>query len=448
MKTWFFTILIYFLSVIVLLGQESFELSDCLVYTLNNSPKIKSEKLSQEKETVTLYQQKSNFLPQVDAFLNYHNYFSDLPTYIFPQAEGSNLADVPLDGPYPVQLGLPHNLNTGFEINQTIFDMNFFGNNELNQHFQNYKEIKLNIAEEEILYQVAVIFYQLATNEERLDFLNMNLERLNKLQSIVRLQVDQGFARQTDFDKLMVKTSNLKSRKNKLESGIKQQTRYLKLMMGMEQTTEINLVYDQNKTFNPGITKMDEGGLMSTKLLEEQRELNKMNAKKINADYYPRLQAYAAFLFQAQREKINFFESNQDWYNIHQWGLKLSVPIMRGFEKKNKKEISEIVNAQLNYGIEQKQEQDQLEFQNAVTELEVARAEQESQLANVSLAERMYQQSELSYEQGTMLLMDFLDSEATLRESKMMYATALMDTRMAELKILKASGSLKELVNQ
>ena len=70
------------------------------------------------------------------------------------------------------------------------------------------------------------------------------------------------------------------------------------------------------------------------------------------------------------------------------------------------------------------------------------------QKQNVELAERMYQQSQLIYEQGSMLLMDFLDSEATLREAKMMYATTALDTRLAELKILKASGSFKELIEQ
>ena len=133
---------------------------------------------------------------------------------------------------------------------------------------------------------------------------------------------------------------------------------------------------------------------------------------------------------------------------MHQWGLKLSIPIMRGFEKKTKKEISEIVDTQLSFGLEQRQQQGEVEFQNAVLELEVARAEQESQAENVALAERVYKQSELSFGQGTMLLMDFMDSEATLREAKMIYATAILDTRLAELKILKTSGKLKELVNQ
>ena len=431
-----------------LCAQESFDLSDCLVYTINNNPEIRSEKLNQKRELTTMMQSKSSYLPQVDAFLNYHNYFNDLPTYIFPQTEGSNLAGIPINGPYPVQLGLPHNLNTGFEINQTIFDMGFFGARALGQTFQNFNELKLSIAEEEVLYQVAVLYYKAGINYEKLKFLNHNLLRLEKLQSIVSLQVEQGFAKQTDYDKLLVKTVNLNSRKNKLETGIKQQIGYLKLMMGLEQSEDIAINFDGDNSLSALPTSIDKGPLLQEQLIEEQRELNQMNAKKINANYYPKLQAYAAFLFQAQRDRVNFFESNQDWYNIHQWGIKLSVPIMRGFERKNKMEISEIVDAQLEFGLEQKKEQAELEFQNAVTDLDNARTEEEVQRGNVELAERIYQQSELSFEQGTILMMDLLDSESTLRESKMNYATAVLDTRLAELKILKSTGKIKELINQ
>lgn len=446
--TLFFLVAFSWFSTATIYAQTKFELSDCLVQTLNNSPKLRAEQLSQEKETAVMYEEKSNYLPQIDAFLTYSNYFDQLPTYIFPQKEGSNLAGEQLNGPYPVQLGLPHNLNTGFEISQTIFDMNFFGNGIINQHYSSYKNIRLSIAEEEILYQVAVLFYQIAVNEERLKFLNLNLERLKKLQGIVGLQVEQGFAKPTDLDKLLVKTSNLNSKKNKLKGGIQQQVRYLKLMMGLEQEEEIEIEYDEEIGFDPGIGTYETGELLEEQMMEEQRELNKMNTKKINANYYPKIQAYAAFLFQAQRQQFNFFEGNQDWYNQHQWGIKLTVPVLHGFAKKNKKQISEIVDAQLSFGIEQKQEQNLVEFQSAIVELEVARQEQSSQQENVALAERVFTQSELSYEQGTILLMDFLDSEATLREAKMMYATALLDTRIAELKILKASGNLKELVNQ
>jgi outer membrane protein len=428
-------------------AQQQFNLSQCLDYTLIHSPKLKAEKLSQEKETVELLEQKSAYLPHIDAFVNYHNYFSDLPTYIFPTAEGSVLAGEQLTAPYAVQLGLPQNLNTGLQLSQTLFDIGFFGNGPLREKYQAYNNTRLSIAEEEALYQVAVLFYQVALNEERLGFLDMNLERLHKLQDLVKLQVAQGFAKQTDFDKLVVKTSNLQSGKSKLQSGIAQQIRYLKLMMGMSQEEQIIIEYDESEKLNGDFSSLEKGEISEEKLLKDQQELNKLNAKRLNATYYPKLQAYAAFLFQAQRQQLNFLASNQDWYNIHQWGLKLSVPIMRGLEKKNKKEISEIADAQLAFGLEQRQALSEVEFQNAVAELEVARGELSAQAANVELAERVYKQSELSYEQGTMLLMDFLDSEATLRESKMIYATAILDTRMAELKILKVTGNIRELVN-
>jgi outer membrane protein len=429
-------------------AQGSYDLTDCLVYAFNNSPKLRSERLAQEKEATTMMEQKSDFLPQVDAFVQYHNYFNDLPTYIFPQSEGSILAGESLTGPYPIQLGLPHNLNTGLEINQTIFDMNFFGNGALQQHYQAYQDIRLSIAEEEVLYQVATLFYQVALNEERLDFLNMNLDRLQKLQDIVKLQADQGFARQSDYNKLLVKTSNLQSNKNKLQSGIKQQTRYLKLLMGMDQEESLILEFGQGRLSETDLHSGEKTELLEQQLLKEQHELHLLNTRKLNAEYYPRLQAYAALLFQAQRQQFNFFASNQDWYSIHQWGLKLSIPIMRGFERKTKKQLSEIVDEQLSFGLEKKQIQGEVDYQNAISELEVARIEQEAQRENVVLAEQVYEQSELSYEQGSTLLMDFLDSEATLREAKMLYATAILDTRLAELKILKASGKLKELINQ
>ena len=431
-----------------LYGQVTFTLEDCLIHTLENSPKLKAEKLNQQKEEAAQLQLKSNFLPHVDAFLNYHNYFNDLPTYIFPQPEGSNLSGIPSDAYYPIQLGLPHNLNTGLEINQTIFSMNFFGNREISEHLSNYKDLKLSIAEEDQLYEIAVLYYQIAMNEGRLDFLNMNLERLQKLLPVVALQVENGFAKPSDRDKLLVKTSNLRSQKNKLEAGIQQQMNYLKIVMGVDENEELALDHQSEELLRYDLAVLGEDEDVNAMMLKEQRALNQLNTRRINAEYYPKLQAYAAFLFQAQRDRWNFTEQGQDWYNIHQWGVKLSIPVMHGFEKKYRKELSEIVDQQLAFGIEQKHIQSKVEYENAVLNLEVARAEEKSQQENTELADRIFQQSELAYEEGTMLFMEFLDAEATLREAQMMYATAKLDTKLAELKILKVTGNLKDLIDQ
>lgn len=428
-----------------LFAQTSINLSECLSYTLSNSPKIRSELLQQEHENTEMTQKRSDFMPRVDAFMNYQNYFSDLPTYMFPAEQGSVLAGESLTNPYALELGLPQNLNTGLELSQTVFDMNFFGNRQLLESYGNYSNTKLTITQEETLHQSAVLFYQTAINIEKLKFIDANLARLSKLQGIVKLQVEQGFAKQTDLEKLMVKTANLQSTRNRLSGGIKQQTGYLKLIMGMDQDEEIILNYEDD----PGVS-LDSisSENLEVQLLQEQRDLNSLNSHRLNAEYYPRLQAYLAFLFQAQRQNFNFFSKGEDWYNIHQWGLKLSVPIVHGFEKKSKRAINEVVDHQLALGIEQKQAQNDLELVSAQEEFAAARSELTAQEANMALAEKVYGQSELGFSQGTVLLMDYLDSESTLREAKMNYATAVLDTRLAELKILKVTGNMKELVNQ
>ena len=354
------------ISGITVYAQDSYDLVECLSFTLENSPKLESEKLSQEKETLELMEQRSSFLPSIDAYVNYHHYFNDLPTYIFPVQEGSVLAGEQLDSPYPVELGLPHNLNTGFEIQQTIFDRNFFGGGALSQRYQSYKSIRLNIVEEEVLYETAVLFYNVAVNQEKLRFLEQNIERLIKLSSIVELQVEQGFAKQTDLDKLMVKTSTLNSKRNKLNSGINQQFGYLKLMMGLSQ--EDNLELRVGSELNVDDSGENAGEGLQQQLLEEQRELNELNSKRSSSEYLPKLQAFAAFNFQAQRQSVDFFRANRDWYNVHQWGLRLSIPIMRGLEKKNRKEVSQIVDAQIKFGLEQQKKKGQLEYDFAIQE--------------------------------------------------------------------------------
>ncbi len=443
-----FFIISFFFFTLPLAAQETLDLTSCLKYALRNSPKIKSETLAQRKESQEQKEKTAKYLPQIDAYMDFNQYFNDLPTYIFPQAEGSNLAGSPLTGPYPVPLGLPYNLNTGFNITQTIFDANFIGLKLKYRKFDEYHGIKMEIARDDLLFQAAQLFYQIAINKERLGYLDMNLERLKKLQSIVKLQADQGFAKQTDYQKLIVKTSNLQSKRNKLEAGIRKQISYFKILIGYPQDEALELRFniDEALVLSPALPD-SLGQLPETKLLAKQRELNQMNTKRLNANYLPKLKAYAGFLYQAQRESFNFFNRGYDWYNIHQWGVRLDVPIMKGFEKKSYNEISKIVDEQLALGLEQKEVQIRVEYHGAIEELEAARTELTSQTENMALAEKIYKQSELSYDQGTMLLIDFLDSEAMLRESKMMYATALLDVRLAELKVLKTTGGIRKLIN-
>ena len=65
-------------------AQVTYDLSDCLKFTLEHSPQLQSERLDQEKQSMELYSRRSVFLPQMDLFLDYHNYFSDQSCTFLP----------------------------------------------------------------------------------------------------------------------------------------------------------------------------------------------------------------------------------------------------------------------------------------------------------------------------------------------------------------------------
>ena len=388
-------------------------------------------------------------LPQVDAFLDYNQYFSDLPTYIFPPAEGNVISSGSSNGFYPIPLGLPYNLNAGITLTQQVFNMNMFGIGKIKSNYQALDELKLNQAQEEVIYQVALNYYQLASNQEKEKIIQYNLSRLSKIKGLLSVQVQQGFAKETDLQKLVVKTANLNTNDQKLQAGIQQQSGYLKLLIGFSSTDSLRL--ESDITLSDSVVREDmDQKINSTEreILERQQQLNALNERHLRADYYPKLQAFANMWFQAQRESFDFLQSGGNWYNLHQWGLRLAVPIMHGFKKQTQLQLAELTNQKLEYGLQQKLAQENVVLKNAEAQLKISMDNYKAQKANVDLAEKLYHQASVGYEQGTLLLSDYLDAEATWRESKMLYITSIYDYKIARLNYLKASGNLMKLLEK
>ena len=121
-------ILLFFIGICCLYNLQAqdtskYDLKRCITYALENSYLNQSTELEAAELFSEYKAKKSKILPQIDFYLGYHNYFNDLPTYIFPSSEGSILSGGSSTGPYPVELGLPHNLNTGIDIADGMKDL-------------------------------------------------------------------------------------------------------------------------------------------------------------------------------------------------------------------------------------------------------------------------------------------------------------------------------------
>ena len=425
-------------------NQSSFNLKQCIEYGIENSYLNKSDEIEAGERYAEYKAAKSKILPRIDFYTDYSNYFSDLPTYIFPPEEGSVISGGTNDGPYPVELGLPHNLNAGINIDQVIFDRNFILTDDFNRNLEKLDVLKSQLSRETIIYDITLNYYKLASLYAKKDLISYNLERLSKIEELVNVQIENGFARQFDKGKIDINRTKLLSGADQLDAGISQLKGYLKFLMGMPVETEIDIIIEGlevrpgeiNDEYPENISNTEE------ELLDTRIDLYELEKDKVKSDYFMKLNAFARFRVQAQREAFNFFQGNQDWFLINLFGVRLDIPIYRGGIKKKQMEASSLKSEKVKLDKVRLQESLKMQFENSRNELINSLKKIEYNTKNVETSKYMFEQTSAMYEEGLTLLSDLLESEATYREAENNLITATYDYKIAELNYLKSTGNL------
>jgi outer membrane protein len=88
-----------------------------------------------------------------------------------------------------------------------------------------------------------------------------------------------------------------------------------------------------------------------------------------------------------------------------------------------------------------------LDYENAKTQIKNAVIILNNQLKNISLAQTVFENTQNNYQQGLAPLTDLLDAQSALFDAQNAYNVSQLDYRTAEIKLLKAKGELKTLLN-
>ena len=311
------TIFLFLAGVCCILNIQAQDTSDydlkrCIAYAVENSYLNKSDKIEAAERFAEYKSIKSKILPQIDFYVDYYNYFSDLPTYIFPTSEGNILSGGTSEGPYPVELGLPHNLNAGFNIEQVIFDRNFMLTDDFNRNLEKLDVLKSQLSRETIIYDITLNYYKLASLYAKKELMIYNMDRLSKIEKLVEIQIENGFARSFDKGKVEINRTKLLAGIDQLDAGIEQLEGYIKFLMGMPVDADIDIIIEDQEITPGQIGNEYPDNLANTQaeLLETKIDLYNLEKEKVKSDYFLKLNAFARFRVQAQREAFNFFQGN------------------------------------------------------------------------------------------------------------------------------------------
>lgn len=418
--------------------KNEFSVKQAVDYSLKNSVQVKNALLDIKIQEQVNRQYTALALPQANGSFSANHYF-DIPTNLLP----GELVNRP-GTKVPVQFGTPWNATASIELSQILFDGQVFIALKARKNTLLLSLKTEEVTAEQIKANVYKIYYQLVVGKKQLTALDANIERFEKLLHDTKEIYKNGFAERLDVDKVTVQLNNIKTEKVKIENSLSIGNAGLKFLMGMPQKEELLLtdtlgeeelksnILDENYNYTDR---------KEMQLLNVAKKLGELNIRRYKLTKWPSLVAFGSYGKSAQRTEFDFFGKG-DWFTSSLAGIKLSVPIFDGNNRKahlqqTKYELEKVKNniANLQEGID-------YEVTNARTNMNNAILTVDNQKKNVTLAEAVYNTTKKKYEQGLGSNQEIYFAQTELKVAQTNYYSALYDAITAKIDYLKAIGKL------
>jgi outer membrane protein TolC len=421
-------------------------LGESLRLALENSAQIRKNKIDRQILERRVKEARSEGFPQITAGVNL-DYWPLIPTQLLP----GELFSLPEGSVVPAQFGRSWQLGGNVTLEQNLINESARRNVPALKTTRGISDLLIERSEYEVIFNTATVFYQTLQTEQLLRAVNANLAKLEALQGMAQLQLDNGYAVPTDVKRIRVAKTNLETQRQNLLTGISglRQTLLFLCGLSLDEALDLSAEIDapasdsarwQSLTLDPQTTT-------ESKLLSHNLELLRIQRRSAIAEALPSLKAFAVLSAQGFREDINFFDIDRRWYGSAGAGVRLKIPIFDGFRVRNKALVYKLEEDKLEEDHRQLNGAKALEFRQAREQLGTSLRTLRSQSDNVALAREITDKLVLQYKEGVASLTDLLNAQTALSEAETNYWQQVFSYKLAVLKLLKAAGQLELLKN-
>lgn len=425
--------------------KTTLSLKDAIKYALENKADAKKAQLQIENSEYQIQEVRSRALPQISANgnLTYNPILqlNALPGDFFG-APGTTLL---------APLGQKWTSTAGVSLTQALFDQSVFTGLKAAKTTREFYQINNQLTEEQVIERVANNYYQVYVLRQKLALVESNLKTTTKVRDIVKGQFDNGLAKRIDLDRMTVNLSNINTQKQQIINSVQLQENALKFYMGMPMDTPIEI--PQTEFEITGAAFSDSPNVSNRSeylLLKKQEELLVLQKKSVIAGYYPTLSLSASYNYIGQGPQMPLFAKPSDgvyWSDFSTIGMNLRVPIFSGFGTRAKIRQADVELRTIQEDIKDTQLSLDLDYKNAKTQIENSIITLQNQKENMRLADEILKNINNNYQQGLASLTDLLDAENASTEAQNNYTAAILDYKLAEIKLIKSKGELRTLLN-
>jgi outer membrane protein len=414
-----------------------FSLPEAIDYAMNENVNIKNSKLEITKAQKMVKEQMAIGLPQLNGYFDYSNYIA-LPVSLIP----AEFVGGPAGEFVEIQFGVPHNISTGLNFSQMLFDTKFFFGLKASRIYVELIERQYDLSKINIKDVINKAYYAVLISEETQKILDKNVDIIGNLFFKTSQLYENGFVEEIEVDRVKLNLSNIETLTENNKRNVLLSTNLLKYYMGIDikktiiltDTLNLSAAHDDellNQTIDPHAR-------FDYQVLDVNEKLREMNARVIRSGYYPYANLFAGVDFNAQRNKFDFSDFNQPWFKTVVWGVSLNLPIWDSWQKGSaiqqekitiatiRNQKKDLQNSIINEILEKR-----IKYENALNQLE-------TQIENKKLAEKIFNVATQKYDEGVGSSIEVDNAQNTLFNTQSSYIETLYQVLIAKTDLLKA----------
>jgi len=424
------------------------DMKEIINYSLKHSRDIKKSELQCTEAEYLRRETIANGLPQISATGTYSNMMFE--KIEIPESLTSMIPSEYQDMVTPILdqingLDRLYSVSAGATVTQLIYSQAYIeGLKTTKKTIELYSLLKTK-SEEDVIAEVATSYYQTGSMMLQLETLDKSIKNLREVYRIAELTYKNDLLKESNVNRLKVTITNLEVTRKTLQDGIAIQMNYIKALAGMPADTTINVDVETMVNNDLSLKRPAEfsiNNVPSFQALLKQDELYGQQVRLARAKYFPTLAAFDKLSYSSYSLENDFDRFN----HVNTLGFSLSVPIFTSGANHYKVKQNILRQAQLREDINKTKDLLTVSYNNASLEYQSACDLLIVQKENRELAQKVYDQTALQYNEGMASMADLLNVNSDFLQADNSYNQQILKCKTAEIKMLKASGNMKSLL--
>lgn len=426
-------------------GVVKLSLKDCVKQAVEKNIKIRTAKIDKEIGTEKKNEASASLYPKI----NLNSNFTDNVKLQKIMVDGA-LVGAP-GTEIPFTMGSQYSATEVLNISQILYNQTAITALKLARKANETYDLNIRKSKEEVGVQVAKMYALALTTIEQQKLIESNIDRSERLKKITGVTIEAGTGKQIDMDRVNVNLGNMYTQLSNSKAAYEQQLNTIKYLLQLPLDTPVELtdtVGTELLSIQP-IQMNDFSSNVNVQLLESQKQINSLNKKYINAGYLPSLSLSGQAAYQGQQNKFSTYFNNgseNKWYSYANFTVTLSIPVFDGFERRSKARQAEMDYRKSELTLNDTKESLSMDYRNALNTYQNNKTNVKRQKQNLSLAEKVYQETSLKYKEGVVTMSNLLQDETSLSNAQDGYLTALYNFKDSELKIMSLNGEINSLI--